>query len=104
MDSSIEMQKLVGKWLHSHEEDTPDTMVFRPVTHSFPPSRGRRGFELRPDGTMVDQAIAPDDRRSSRQGTWQLTGNNQLQLQPVDAGSSTMQVVQATQDKLVVRR
>jgi len=37
-------------WVHSHEEDSDEEMVFRPAAYEFPPSRGRRSFELKPDG------------------------------------------------------
>ena len=45
---------LCQHWVHSHEEDTETEMVFRPASHPFPRSRGRRSFELRPDGTFVE--------------------------------------------------
>jgi hypothetical protein len=104
MTGPIEARKLVGKWRHSHEEDTAGTMVFRPASHRFPPSRGRRGFELRADGTMVDQAIAPDDRSAAQEGSWQLTDHNKLQMQPSGASGSTMELVEAAPDKLVFRK
>ncbi len=47
-------QILTRHWVHSHEEDTATQTVFRPATYDFPLSRGRRSFELRPDGTVLE--------------------------------------------------
>ncbi len=71
-----EPQTLLGRWLHSHEEDTDVELVYRPATYRFPPSRGRAGFELRPDGTAADIRIGPTDRREESPGTWRLEGNS----------------------------
>src|SRR5437667_6338660 len=41
---------ILGRWMHSHEEDMQGVMAFRPKDFSFPPSRGRRGFDFREGG------------------------------------------------------
>ena len=56
------MDPLLQHWIHSHEEDTDTEMVFRPASFNFPPARGRKGFELSPDGTLIDYRIGPTDR------------------------------------------
>ena len=66
---------LLGRWVHSHEEDTGDVMVFRRETHAFPPSRGRMSLELRPDGTYVEQSPGPVDVPEESTGEWSLEGN-----------------------------
>jgi hypothetical protein len=54
--------QLVDKtWLHSYEEDAGDTVVFRPNTYDFPPSRGRTGFMLEAGGVIKRYEIAPTD-------------------------------------------
>ena len=106
MADTVDTKVLQGTWVHSHEEDTADEMVFRPQTHPFPPSRGRRSFELRPDGSMIDHGIGPDDRPSSRSGSWEVKGANELELRPADpmARSTTFQVLRADPDKLVIKK
>src|SRR5712692_10578064 len=89
MVDQVDRRALARKWVHSHEEDTPDKTVFRPETYKFPPSRGRKSFELRPDGTMVHSGIGPDDRPSSRTGLWQLKDANTLVLQPGDSNTQS---------------
>ena len=57
-------------WVHSHEEDTATEMVFRPAAYNFPRSRGRKSFELKPDGSLLEIGIAPTDRQQESHGTW----------------------------------
>jgi hypothetical protein len=71
----IQRDHLIGRWVHSHEEDTDSTTVFRPASYEFPPSRGRRAFELRSDGTLVDTAVGAADVPESSQGRWALDGD-----------------------------
>jgi hypothetical protein len=69
---TVNREALQGRWVHSHEEDTDDRLVFRPAAHKFPPSRGRQAFELRPDGAFVERASGPDDRPKETKGRWSL--------------------------------
>ena len=80
MKASVAPEELHQRWIHSHEEDTPQEMVFRPATHTFPPSRGRTGIELRPDGTYVETGIAPTDGPKLTQGKWKLHEDGALAL------------------------
>jgi hypothetical protein len=68
-------QALHGHWVHSHEEDTDEEMVFRPASHPFPPSRGRMAFELEPDGTYVERSPGPVDAPVEHRGEWSLEGD-----------------------------
>ena len=61
---------LVGHWIHSHEEDGPGARVFRRAGFPFPRSRGRVGFELKDDGTFVEQGIGATDRPTRKTGHW----------------------------------
>src|SRR5438034_663791 len=45
------------RWLHSHEEDADAAKVYRPDDYPFPPARGRMGFELKPDGSLLEALI-----------------------------------------------
>ena len=72
---------IIGAWLHSHEEDTGTTAVYRPDDHSFPPSRrGRRGLEFRADGTFVELRPGPDDRPRPMTGRWRSPGDGRIQI------------------------
>lgn len=92
-------------WLHSHEEDTPTEMVFRPASYSFPPSRGRTGFELRPDGSALAIGIAPTDGPQQGQAKWSLQGANEIHIQsPTTQETRSLNLVSVSPDKLVVRK
>ncbi len=97
---------LVGKtWLHSHEEDTPTEMVFRPSTFRFPPSRGGRiGFELRQDGTAVAFGPGPTDKPQEDVGKWTL-GTNKLELNiPERKEVRSFTIASSDADRIVVQK
>ena len=101
---TIDRSALERAWVHSHEEDTADEQVFRPAGFAFPPSRGRRGFELRPDGSYAESAPGPSDRPEEASGTWELDDDT-LVLSPSDApGSERLRVTAVDADRLVVAR
>ncbi len=78
MAGKVTREILHQRWVHSHEEDTDTEMVFRPATFDFPPSRGRKGFELKTDGGLVEIGIAPADGPQETQGTWKLEDDDKL--------------------------
>jgi hypothetical protein len=106
MSNQIDAQSLPRKWIHSHEEDTDDEIVFRPDSYTFPRSRGRRGFELTPDGGMIEHGIGSDDRPKSTAGSWQLKNTNELELTSggANAKSTVMSLVAVGPDKLVAKK
>jgi hypothetical protein len=91
------------RWLHSHEEDTGGEMVFRPHSYPFGPSRGRTGFELKPDGSAFVLGPAPTDAPQEASGTWSVDDQNQLKLSGA-GGDQVLKVVSSSPDKLVLKR
>jgi hypothetical protein len=103
MPDEIAPSLLNQRWLHSHEEDTTDEMVFRPSTYKFPPSR--TGFELRPDGSAQVLGIAQTDAPQEQQGTWTIDAAKQLLVHvPSLQQTQTMTVVSSSPDRLVVKK
>jgi hypothetical protein len=94
---------LQQRWTHSPEEDTPGRMVFRPEGFRFPPSRGRRSFELRPDGALVASGPGPTDRTVASEGSWRLRDEGVLELEQ-QGRPTTMRLIEVAADKLVVER
>lgn len=92
-------------WIHSHEEDTPTEMVFRPSTYKFPLSRGRKSFALNADGTLAETGIAPTDRRQQSAGTWTLE-DDQLAFYTKSATvpSRVMKIASVDENRLVVKK
>ncbi|MGC4055901.1 MAG: hypothetical protein QM757_44390 [Paludibaculum sp.] len=100
----FDQQLLHRAWLHSHEEDSGDSMVFRPESHHFPPSRGRYGFVLKPGGAMTASGPCGTDVPTAREGgSWTLQERNLL-LQAAGEGSRRFTIEQLDEDKLVVRQ
>ncbi|MBI4700686.1 MAG: hypothetical protein HY744_05900 [Deltaproteobacteria bacterium] len=102
---SLSPAVLCRRWLRSHEEGSPDELVFRPAGYAFPPSRGRSGFELRPDGALVRIAIGPADGPRESAGRWRLE-DDELVIEPAGSAEppSRRRVLSATAERLVVRR
>lgn len=100
---TIDPAVLQQRWVHAHEEDSGGEHVYRPASHPLPPSRGRRAFELRPDGTYGESAPGPTDRPQESDGTWRVAGDS-LELRASDGTTHTMEVVSAEPDRLVLRR
>jgi hypothetical protein len=79
----VERERLEGRWVHSHEEDTDDEMVFRSEAsgYDFPRSRGREALELRPDGSYGGTVPGPADKpEASGEGEWAVVDGNKLVL------------------------
>jgi hypothetical protein len=102
----IAKKNLQRRWLHSHEEDTDEAMVYRPATYDFPPSRGRSGFELRPDGTTAEIGIGSTDRREESPGTWRLEADTLVLGRADDAagGSRVLKILDIASDRLMVAK
>jgi len=97
----IERERLAGRWVHSHEEDTDEEMVFRSADsgYAFPPSRGREALELHPDGSYGGTVPGPVDKPEERSGEWTLEEGNRLVL-----GDRVLEVTSAERDVLRVRK
>ena len=100
----MKAQNLIGHWVHSHEEDSPTEMIFRPARFNFPRSRGRTSFELQP-GALIDHGVGPGDAATETRGTWSVSADGQLSLFH-GAGKKparVLKIVSAQKDRLVVR-
>jgi hypothetical protein len=105
--SDAERRELLHRfWVHSHEEDTDTELVFRPADYQFPPSRGRRGLLLNPDGSLVRTDPGPVDRPQSQTGRWELTSDGDLILSPgsPSARSQSLRIASVDKDKLTIKK
>jgi hypothetical protein len=80
-------------------------MVYRPADADLPPSRGRRGLELNPDGSFADVRPGADDRPRRAAGRWGLEGDDRLVVE-TEGGAErrTLRVVAADGNAIVVRK
>jgi hypothetical protein len=99
-------QRLVGTWLHSHEEDTDDQLVYRPKDFDFPPARGRRGYEFLPDHTCNTIGISPRDGAAKTSCTWQLLGGPSREIVLTFPGGrqEKLPLLSVDRQRLVVRK
>lgn len=69
-------------WVHSPEDKDPRSAVsvFRPSDYKLPPSRGRRGFEIRRNGEFILYEIGPDDRPVKKVGEFKVEGPNRIKV------------------------
>ena len=99
-------EHLFRQWVHAHEEDTPDEIVYHPAGHPLPPARGRTGLEFRPGGEFVDVQIGPTDARKGISGRWQLEAPGRLKVCFDEPARSpeTLEIVHVDADILKLRR
>jgi hypothetical protein len=90
--------ELFGRWMHSHEEDNGDVQVYRPADYPFPPARGRRGFEIKPDGGLVLYGPGPSDKPEATAERWSSAGAGRLRL-----GDRELEIVSVDSDRLTAR-
>lgn len=100
------LKNLQGTWLHSREESHGDTLVYRPNTYNFPPSRGRTGFAIGPNGRFTQFDIAPTDGLQGQPGSWTLLAGNRLLIQPngPQAVAYELEILKLEGKKMSLRR
>jgi hypothetical protein len=79
----VDPTQLEGRWVHSHEEDTDDELVYRSEAsgYDFPRSRGRESLELGADGSYGGTVPGPADKpEASAGGGWAVVDGNKLVL------------------------
>lgn len=95
---------LAGHWVHSREEDSPSTLVYRPKSYAFPPARGRKALELAASGEYVEHGYGPTDRRTqSGAGRFRLDGD-ELVLTSRDGDERRLRVVEFGKGRLVLAK
>ncbi len=99
----IDVSHIAQAWVHSHEEDTATTTVYRPAKFPFPPSRGRKGFQLQPGGVLAARKPGPTDQTVIAAGTWKLAGE-QLELSPEGESARILCIESVAPDRLVVKK
>ncbi len=104
--SSAAMKRLEGTWLASREENHGDTLVYRPNTYKFPPTRGRTGFAIKSFGRFEQFDIAPTDGLTGRPGTWSTAGGARLRIHLTDGQEPdyTLEIISLEKRILELRR
>jgi len=73
---------ITKKWWNSYEDETDPNNVkcYRPDSFDFPVSRGRRGFEFRPNGTFDYNYPGPTDMMTTDSGKWIRLSDKRLKV------------------------
>lgn len=101
--SQIDTEALLQEWTHSREEDTETETVYRPASYDFPPARGRKSFTLKPEGSLIEGGIAPNDARQETAGKWELDGDRLIfYTKSASEPSRVLKIKSVDKDRLVV--
>ena len=92
-------EALLGRWVHSYEEDHDGVSVFRRGDFPLPPARGRRGIEFGADGAFVEWAIGRGDAAEARPGRWEPADDGGAIVR-ADAPGTALRVVRVESDRL----
>ena len=101
------LAEILGSWLHSFEEDTEATSVYRPYDYPFQLSRRvRDGLEFRSDGTAIERRGGQDDRLQEAVGRWQVEGANRVTITFPQGNRAPFEfaVISCTNDALTIAR
>ena len=96
--------ELQGRWLHAHEEDSGDSLVFRPATYELPPARGRTGYEFQDDGRLTVVGPGPTDRTATRSGTWSVSDDRQLTIRVPGQPEQVFEITTLDADRLGLKK
>jgi hypothetical protein len=75
---TLDPQALQGRWVHAHELDSGDEMVFVRGDTELPPSRGRQRLELRDGGDATEEGPGEADKPRAIEARWTLTNDDEL--------------------------
>ena len=97
--------QVCGHWVHAHEEDTGEEMVFRRAGADLPPARGRMALELREDGTFAEAGLGATDVPEEATGSWALEGDTITLSEGAAQGvPRVVKVATADDERLVILR
>jgi hypothetical protein len=100
---AIDRAALRGRWIHAHERDSVDEMVFVPADSELPPSRGRQTLDLGEGGEAREGGPGPTDRPESRAARWELTDDSELVIRgPGGKEAWRARVASVDADRLVL--
>jgi hypothetical protein len=96
-------ESVFKRWMHSREEDAPGVTVYRPQGYRFPPSRGRSGFEILPDGGFLRIDIGPADGQRGVQGRWRVEPDQRVHVEYADGREETLSIISVDDEVLKIR-
>ena len=95
---------LLGRWVHSWEEDSADIRIYRQADSQLPLSRmPRHVLEFEADQHVVSRVGGPADARIARAGRWHVEAGEPMRLgiDWLDASQPTLVEVVTCSDELL---
>ena len=96
---------LYRHWIHLQEEDNAAQAykVYRPDSYSFPPARGRDGFEIKKSGSLISHPIAAADGNQTILEKWKWDKIKQELTITGKGGVRRYKIISLTKDKLTLK-
>jgi hypothetical protein len=102
---TLDLKFLNKKWIHAHEEDTSECLVFRPESYPLGLSRSRDAIEFYENGKVARIGIAPNDAMSFSEGNWRLLDDGKtLSITENPDKTTRLKVIGLLSDKLTISR
>jgi len=101
---TLDPAALARHWVHSQEEDSGSSLVYRPKGYAFPPARGRKALELEPSGAYTEHGYGPTDRRVTQGGGHFRLDGDQLVLADAGGKERRLRVVELGPNRLVLAK
>lgn len=96
---------LLRQWIHSFEEDSESEKVYRPSDFDFALSRRpREFFQLNQDGSLVTSDNFETDKPTSKNGKWDLDGDDTLIFYPNENEAQTQKIASIDKNRLVLKK
>lgn len=95
--------RIFKHWIHSHEEDTGEEIIYRPSSYDFPLSRSRTGFEIKENGEFIQYDIAPDDRIKQTNGNWKQI-DDEIQVNLTNGDQYNLKILSLEEGILKIKR
>ena len=99
--SLIDNECLYQYWIHSYEEDEQTKKVYRSSSFEFPPSFGRKAFEIKRSGKVIVYFPGKDDRRMSISGQLEIRDPDKININ-IQAKHLNMIILSCENDRLII--
>jgi hypothetical protein len=97
--------ELFKKWIHSREDrdNRRNVAVYRSSDYPFPPSRGRRGFEIKRNGEFILHEIGRTDRPVQIVARFTVEGPDSIKIYLEDKNPFILRIIAIEDNGRILR-
>jgi hypothetical protein len=95
---------LIGTWVHAHEYDGENAIVFVPDTTPLPPSRGRTRYTFLPGNKVKKTMFGPSDKNENFEGTWSVDALPTIVMTISNRAPERLTIISIDRNRLVFER